>query len=155
VRAALLDPSSYSGCVSQFGGAGRSLCRLIDPSVLSLSRVIPGVPCPKTKPNCGVLVTKDSFDAALTLASGQGVSRAGIRIHYEGTDFPLNDLVVTEDIPADILQSNGIYRCPQTAPRFKGFNPTTGEIDCEQIPAATPSGQAQVTQFMTTLDNNS
>lgn len=147
VRQALLSPSSYSGCATGFGGGGRTTCTLNEGQITSLRAILPDAPCPNGPNTCGIAVIRESFNPSLNTPNGI-VTRAVFRIRYEGTDFPLKDILVTEDVPADILQTGGRYRCPDTAPKFNGFL-ANGQIDCTALPP-----RAGVNEFVNTIDMN-
>lgn len=139
VREALLSPISYSGC----GAAGRAACNPISSTFTSLSRPIKGTSCPATKPSCGIDVSIQSWTPSLVLPGPPAVtvSRAIVRIRYEGTEFSLKDINVQMDIPTDVLQQANIFMCPNTlAPKFIGFN-ADGTLNCAPLPPDAGIGQ--------------
>jgi hypothetical protein len=146
VRAVLLTPATYTKCGCPTV-AKRSNFNLKVNEVTQLSRVIPGVQCPSSKPACGISVAMlKPFNPSLIVSGGQLVSRAEVRISYEGTDFPLKPIDVVVDVPADILQLSGIYQCPAAKPKFNGFLPD-GSINCEALPS-----KLGPNQFMVSVD---
>jgi hypothetical protein len=147
VRAVLLTPSSYLNCTSSDTVSVRNTCDLNVNAVTSLSRVIKDVKCPPTKPSCGILVKLVSFQKSLDV-SGQRVSRADVQITYEGIDYPLKAIDVVMDVPADILQSSGVYQCPTTKPQFNGFN-ADGTMNCQAM-----SPRLGANEFVVSVDKN-
>jgi len=150
VRMELLRPTSYN-CT----GSGRSNCALINSKITSLGRNVAGAQCwsvisggrtPILSPtNCGFRVTVESF------AVSAGLSRATVRIRYEGNEMPMRDTNVIMDIPADIMQSvsNGIYQCPESAPKFLGFHPD-GRLNCVSVTGS----RALPGQFINAIASN-
>jgi len=136
VRSELLRPTSYN-CTA---GAGRSSCQLIENKITSLSRNLPEAQCPQGVTNCGIRVSIRNFEVKLSEAA-ETVSRATVLIRYEGTDLNMRDLDFVVDVPADILQNvtNGIYQCPQGAPKFNGFYPD-GRLNCSALSPIAPGG---------------
>lgn len=130
VRAALLTPGNYQGCVSSDVAASRGgACTLKTAAITGLSVKIPDIKCASGVPSCGISVTIETPFTMQTLASGQVVTRGQARINYEGVDFPMRYIEVDMDIPADILQSTGMNRCPTSKPKFNGFLPD-GRMNC-------------------------
>jgi len=127
VRSELLKPTTYANCT---GATGRTSCDFLDTKITSLSRIMGDVPCPATKPACGIEVSVQSFDKAL---GPDSLTRAVVRVRYEGTDMALDDIDIVMDIPADILQSTGIYQCPPGMPKFDGIS-ADGRVLCSALP---------------------
>lgn len=157
VRAALLSPTSYMGCQtgeSTNTAAGRGTCSLNVSKITALTQILPDAPCKAGQQFCGIRVSSTSISPTgldlITLPppSTETVSRATIKIHYEGEDFSLADIDVVMDIPADILQSTGIYSCPEPKPIFKGFD-TQGRMICDPLPA-----RFGPNQFVNSIDPN-
>lgn len=148
VRSVLLSPTSYANCSSSETVSVRDSCQLKTNLVTDLTLVIPEAKCPAKKPSCGILVQlKAPFQNNLVI-SGQTYTRAQVNIAYEGTDLALKSLDVVVDVPADILQSSGVYKCPPAKPKFKGFNPN-GSMNCEAL-----SAQLGVNKYVIGVDPN-
>jgi hypothetical protein len=147
VRSVLLTPGSYLNCVSSDTAGGRNSCDLNVNAVTSLTRVIKDAPCPPVKPSCGILVELLSFQKSV-MAGAQLVSRAQVKISYEGIDYPFKPIEVVVDVPADILQTSGVYKCPPTKPQFNGFN-ADGTMNCEAM-----SPRLSANQFVVSVDKN-
>ncbi|MGZ5278805.1 MAG: type IV pilus modification PilV family protein [Pseudobdellovibrionaceae bacterium] len=129
VRSELLKPTTYTNCT---GATGRTSCNFDPLKITSLSRVMGDVPCPLEKPLCGIEVAVQSFDKALVIGADT-FTRAVVRVRYEGTDMAMDDIDIVMDVPADILQSTGIYQCPASAPKFDGLG-ADGRINCSALP---------------------
>ena len=138
VRAELLRPSSYTGCNA---ATGKATCQLIQSRITSFSRPIPGAKCAALTPNCGILVSVVNFSVT-PAAGGPSLARAQVQIAYQGQELALRPIDIVMDIPADILQTvdnRGIYKCPESAPKFNGFLPD-GRMDCVAFVDRAPPG---------------
>jgi hypothetical protein len=144
VRTELLTPGNYPNCTTGRVGCDSGFVTVIG-KIQSLTRTIAGAVCPASKPACGILVTVKSFPP-IAVVAGQTVSRAQVNIHYEGSEMALHDIDVTMDVPADIMQSSGVYKCPTSNPKFNGFLPN-GAMDCQPLPA-----RLGMNDFVDTID---
>jgi len=143
VRTELLKPVNYD-CPS-----GRDSCKLglTIEKVNSLSRALPGARCPNKTGSCGIEISVQSFEKS-------PITRAVVKVRYQGTELAMNDIKVVQDIPADILQPAGVYQCPDATPKFNGFRPD-GTMDCLPLPSRALGNQFVDTISLTDMNAKS